>query len=43
MNLRERECERVDWIHLITIWWRALVNMVRNLQVPYNTENSLTN
>jgi hypothetical protein len=36
MDLREIRCESVAWIHLILHreQWPALVNMVRNLQVP---------
>jgi hypothetical protein len=31
----------VDWIHLPQKWekWGALVNMVRNVQVPLNMEH----
>jgi hypothetical protein len=36
MNLRERGLEVVDWMHLAQDknLWRALVNMIMNLQVP---------
>jgi len=36
MNLRERECEVVEWIHLaqdMDQWW-AVVTTVMNLWVP---------
>jgi hypothetical protein len=36
MVLRETECDDMDWIDLAQDrdQWRALVNMVMNLQVP---------
>jgi len=38
MNIQELECEIMDWIELTQNrdWWRALVNAVTNLRVPYN-------
>jgi hypothetical protein len=40
MHLREIEWGGVDWIHLAQDRdeWRALVNTVMNLWVPYNIE-----
>jgi hypothetical protein len=37
-------CGGIDWIELAqdSDWWRALVNGVMNLQVPYNAGNFLT-
>jgi predicted small integral membrane protein len=37
MDLRETGFGHVDWIHLAQdrYWWRALVNMVINLKVPF--------
>jgi hypothetical protein len=34
----------VDWIHLaqVRVHWRALMNMVMNLRVPYKAGNFLT-
>jgi hypothetical protein len=39
MNLREIHWGGADWIDLVTDMdqWRALVNTVKNLRVPYNT------
>jgi hypothetical protein len=36
MDLREIECEGVDWMHLVQDrdQWQALVNMVMNLHIP---------
>jgi hypothetical protein len=36
MDLKEKECEDVHWIHVTQdrIQWQGLVNMVVNLQVP---------
>jgi hypothetical protein len=36
INLREIECDGVDWIDLpeVTDQWRTLVNKVMNLRVP---------
>jgi hypothetical protein len=36
LDLNERECEGVDWIHLTQdrVQLQALVNMAMNLQVP---------
>jgi hypothetical protein len=41
MDLREKVWERVDWIYLPQDkdQWRALVNTVMNLRVPYKAEN----
>jgi hypothetical protein len=44
MDLREIECEGVDWMHLAEDrdQWQALVKTVMNLRVPYNAGNFLT-
>jgi hypothetical protein len=44
MDLREIGWEGVDWIHLDKDrnQWRALVNAVMNLRVPYKAGNFLT-
>jgi hypothetical protein len=36
MDLKEKGCEDMDWMHLAhdRDWWKALVSMVMNLQVP---------
>jgi hypothetical protein len=36
---------RIDWIDLAQDWdrWRAIVNTMMNLQVPYNAGNFLNN
>jgi hypothetical protein len=36
--LKENECEGVDWnkLALDRVQWRALVNKIINLRVPYN-------
>jgi hypothetical protein len=43
IDLREMECEGVDWMHLAQDreQWRVLVNTVMNLQVPKNGRESL--
>jgi hypothetical protein len=44
MDLWERRFGDVDWIHLAQDRdkWRALVNTVMNLRVPYKAGNFLT-
>jgi hypothetical protein len=44
MYLREIEWDGEDWINLAQDrdQWRALVNTVMNLRVPYNAENFLS-
>jgi hypothetical protein len=44
MEIREREWGTVDWIDLAEDrhQWRALVNTVMNLQVPYNVGKFLS-
>jgi hypothetical protein len=44
MNVKEIECECLDWIKLAQdrIQWRALVNMLMNLRVPSLAEVFLT-
>jgi hypothetical protein len=43
-DLREMGCEGVDWIHVVQDrdQWRAVVNTVMNLRVPYKAGNFLT-
>jgi hypothetical protein len=36
MDLREIVWGGMDWLDLAQDQWRAFVNMVMNLQVPYN-------
>jgi hypothetical protein len=44
MDLREVGCDGRDWIDLAQDrdQWRALVNLVMNLQVPYNAGKFLS-
>jgi hypothetical protein len=44
MDLRKRGWDGMDWIDLAQDkdQWRALLNTVMNLRVPYNAGNSLS-
>jgi hypothetical protein len=44
MDHKEKECENVDWIHLVQDRdeWQALVNMGVNLWVPLKARNNFT-
>jgi hypothetical protein len=44
MNLREIGWDAIDWINLAQdrYLWRALVNTVMNLRVPYDAEKLLS-
>jgi hypothetical protein len=44
MDLREIELDGMDWIDLAEDrdQWRALVNTVKNLRVPYNAGKFLS-
>jgi hypothetical protein len=47
MDLKEIECEHVDWIHLVQdtcrVQGRSLVNMVMNLQAAQKMFDFLNN
>jgi hypothetical protein len=44
MDVKARECEGVDWIHLAydRVRWQPLVNTVFHIRVPQKERNFLT-
>jgi hypothetical protein len=44
MDLKEIECDSVDWMHIAQCRdrWRALVNTILNLRVPLNAGKFLS-